>query len=191
MEIEGVFRPTRPEEVPTDPKEAALLAFTFGEPEIVSEQEAALDRMQVRKALLADHDRLERWLADDRLSPWAARIETLKQRTRGRVTTNFAQLFNDTATSFASSLKLLSLRHEYLWYARSSRLIHGNTIDLLTWQRLYNPSTATTILPRSLPNALDATAWVTDIANALSQAAAYLWAMRDHVLFDRGFQAEA
>lgn len=183
-ELAEIYPPTRPEELPSSPKEALLLDFVFGEMAIVSEAEAALDQSRARADFLSDVARLDDWLSDSRLLPWVARIDQRRKRNGGRVTSSFGELFDPSYHNIRQCLAALGTTHEYASYARASRLLHGNTIDLMTWACVHAGG-ITGLVPRVLPRKDYAEAAVLAIANTMSQVACFMWAMRDHVLPDQ------
>jgi hypothetical protein len=93
-------------------------------------------------------------------------------------------MFNDGETSFAKALQQLGLRHEYGAYAQASSLIHGATVESFIWQIAPSNDGKSIVYPRSLPDRELADQLCTEVANRLHGVAAYLWGMRDHVLYE-------
>jgi hypothetical protein len=116
-EVKKLYAPPPPGKGGQDVREAALLAFVFGPAPIVSEEEAKHDRRAAMAGYEVAIARIERWLQDDRLTPWNERVAELRRRI-GWVPGNFGQLLEDDEASFAKTLQRLGLRHEYGSYAR-------------------------------------------------------------------------
>jgi len=181
-ELKAIHRPTDPGSLPKSQQEAAFQQFFFGTPLIVSEQEAEADRRKAEAAIGASLQRITQWLQDDRLVPWRQRVLELKRAGTGYVPTNFGQLFDDAQTSFATTLQVLGLRHEYGIYQRGSQLIHGSTIEQFIWGARPDSDGTEKLIPRCLPNTDDAERTCESIGLVLTGVTSYLWAMRDKVL---------
>jgi len=189
-EVNKLFAPTLPAEAQADEREAALLAFVFGPPQVISEQEALEDRRKAIEAYDEAIGRIDHWLSDERLSPWHERLGVLT-RSVGWVPSNFGQMFNDRETSFAKALQQLGLRHEYGVYAQASSLIHGGSVESFIRLVASSVDGRSIVYPRCLPDREMAEELCTDVAYRLHGVATYLWAMRDHVLYEETEEATA
>jgi hypothetical protein len=99
----------------------------FGEHEVLSDQEAELDKARARDSAAAQIHVLSKLLADDRLQPYVAKLQSLSSNRRGQV--QLYELFDENERSVFRRLDATGIRHGYLRYQRTSAVIHGSSFD--------------------------------------------------------------
>jgi hypothetical protein len=129
--LEAIFDPV-PERKVIEELGSSMQAWetlTGSQFEVVSDQEAFSDRKKARKQLMADTNRVTKWLSDPRLRPWIDKLRILKRDSTNHqgATTLFA-LF-DLSSSVAGYLKKSDARIKYLTYLKGSGCIHGSSFE--------------------------------------------------------------
>ncbi len=98
----------------------------FGEVEVLSDQEAELDKTRAEESYHAGAEHVKRCLRDPRLKPWWDRFRELSH---GGAPPSFFQFFNETEKSVRKMLRSSGYEHAYIGYSEWSSLVHGSTLE--------------------------------------------------------------
>lgn len=105
------------------------VAAMFGEVEVAGDHEAEVELDTTRRTAEGKIARIDAWLEDERLAPWAARIATLQRKHNKKHGIQFYALFNETESSVYQRLNKNDSKHAYLAFSRGSSILHGSTLD--------------------------------------------------------------
>lgn len=129
-ELDRMFAGTDPALLPTSAEEKGI-SMLFGELEIVSAAEAAVDRVRARNRYEGTIARIMDWLRDprfdtwttDKLRPWIEREQQSQQ-----IPSLYETLDSEPRSTLAM-LREIGLPHLYAAYSRGSMLLHGSSIE--------------------------------------------------------------
>jgi hypothetical protein len=137
--LDAIWNPELARSIVANPEEHRFHEALFGELELANEHELDLEKEQMRVRMAKHAARVEKWLADDRLTVWSSRIEELEGRRRRLP--SFFELFESKEASMFHRLRAMGLAYGYITYARDSHIMHGSTIDgfLMTGDQVAAP----------------------------------------------------
>ncbi|MCD6334273.1 MAG: hypothetical protein J7M27_02955 [Candidatus Latescibacteria bacterium] len=126
--LRGVWDPSPAREILADKKRLEIYERLFGKLEVeVDEDKLKQGRAEMEYQCREKIDRIDQWLSDPDLKPWADKIKSLTKGNKRHV--SFFALFDESPTTVWKRLQKHEISFAYSLYSISSMVLHGSTME--------------------------------------------------------------